>query len=181
MKRIFFYTSIFLLIIYSCSSNKPKNIKNKDVPNWYLNPPKIEGKYVGVGDAKRPQISLSKTVATTRAMAEISRIVETQMTTMLKNYLQASGLGENATALEFTEDVTKSVSSSTLQGCQVERTEIIDGRVFVMAVYDFEEAKLKAKQAIEIESKRDEALFNEFKARQGFEALEQEINNLEKF
>ena len=114
-------------------------------------------------------------------MAEISRIVETQMTTMLKSYLQASGLGENATALEFTEDVTKSVSSSTLQGCQVEKTEIIDGRVFVMAVYDFEEAKLKAKQAIEIESKRDEALFNEFKARQGFEALEEEINKLEKF
>ena len=43
---------------------------------------------------QRPQISLSKTVATTRAMAEISRIVETQMTTMLKSYLQASGLGE---------------------------------------------------------------------------------------
>ena len=77
MKRIFFYTSILFLILYSCSSNKPKNIKNKDVPDWYLNPPKIEGKYVGVGDAKRPQISLSKTVATTRAMAEISRIVET--------------------------------------------------------------------------------------------------------
>ena len=82
-------------------------------------------------------------------MAEISRIVETQMTTMLKSYLQASGLSENASALEFTEDVTKSVSSSILQGCQVEKTEIIGGRVFVMAVYDFEEAKLKAKQAIE--------------------------------
>ena len=181
MKRISFYSSILLLILYSCSSNKPKNIKNKDVPDWYLLPPKIEGKYVGVGDAKRPQISLSKTVATTRAMAEISRMVETQMSTMLKSYLQASGLGENASALEFTEDVTKSVSASTLQGCQVEKTEIIDSRVFVMAVYDSDEAKLKAKQAIEIESKRDEALFNEFKARQGFEALEQEINKLEKF
>ena len=99
MKRISFYTSILFLILYSCSSNKPKNIKNKDVPDWYLNPPKIEGKYVGVGDAKRPQISLSKTVATTRAMAEISRIVETQMTTMLKSYLQASGLGENASCI----------------------------------------------------------------------------------
>ena len=90
-------------------------------------------------------------------------------------------MGENATALEFTEDITKSVSSSKLQGCQVEKTEIIDSRVFVMAVYDSDEAKLKAKQAIEIESKIDEALFNEIKARQGFEALEQEINELEKF
>ena len=52
---------------------------------------------------------------------------------------------------------------------------------FVMVVYDFEEAKLKAKQAIEIESRRDEALFNEFKARKGLEALEQEIKKLEKF
>ena len=181
MKRISFYSSILLLILFSCSSNKPKNIKSKDVPDWYLLPPKIEGKYIGVGDAKRPQISLSKTVATTRAMAEISRMVETQMSTMLKSYLQASGLGENASAVEFTEDVTKSVSASTLQGCQVEKTEIIGGRVFVMVVYDFEEAKLKAKQAIEIEAKKDEALFNEFKARQGFEALDQELNKLEQF
>ena len=38
----------------------------------------------------------------------------------------------------------------------MEKTEIIDGRVFVMVVYDFEEAKLKAKQAVEIELKREE-------------------------
>ena len=50
-----------------------------------------------------------------------------------------------------------------------------------MVVYDIEEAKLKAKQAVEIELKRDEALFNEFKARQGFEALDQELNKLEQF
>ena len=181
MKRISFYSSILLLILYSCSSNKPKNIKNKDVPDWYLLPPKIEGKYIGVGDAKRPQISLSKTVATTRAMAEISRMVETQMSTMLKSYLQASGLGENASAVEFTEDVTKSVSASTLQGCQVEKTEIIGGRVFVMVVYDFEEAKLKAKQAIEVEAKKDKTLFIESKVRQEFEALDQELNKLEQF
>ena len=44
-EEIFLYQ--FYFNSYSCSSNKPKNIKNKDVPDWYLNPPKIEGKYVG--------------------------------------------------------------------------------------------------------------------------------------
>ena len=53
MKRISFYSSILLLILFSCSSNKPKNIKSKDVPDWYLNPPKIEGKYVGVRRCKK--------------------------------------------------------------------------------------------------------------------------------
>ena len=42
-----------------------------------FNAPKIKRKCIGVGDEKRPQISLSMTVAATKSIAEISRIVET--------------------------------------------------------------------------------------------------------
>ena len=181
MKKILLGTISVFIYLAGCASTNSKPVKEKDVPDWYLNPPKIEGKFIGVGDAQRPQISLSKTVATTRAKAEISRAVETKMSTMIKSYLQASGMGANASAVEFTEDVTKSVSSTTLKGCQIEKTEISNGRVFVMVVYDAEKAKAEAKKAVEAEAKKDEALYNEFKAVQGFDALNEEIDNMETY
>ena len=115
--------SVFgLLLLAGCAGSK--SASKSDVPDWYLNPPKYEDRFVGVGDALRPQLSLSKTVATARAKAEVSRALETKMSTMVKSYLQASGLGADASALEFTEDVTKSVSSTTLKGCTIDKTEI---------------------------------------------------------
>ena len=55
--------------------------------------------------------------------------------------------GRKCNALEFTEDVTKSVSSSTLQDIKWKKQNY-RGRVFVMAVYDFKEAKLSIKRQL---------------------------------
>ena len=102
------------------------------MPDWYLNPPKYEGLFVGVGDALRPQMSLSKKVATNRARVEISEAVATEVKSVLKDYMQASGIGSEASALEFTESGSKSLSNKVLNGSIIEKTEIKDGRVFVM-------------------------------------------------
>ena len=169
--------SVFgLLLLAGCAGSK--SASKSDVPDWYLNPPKYEDRFVGVGDALRPQLSLSKTVATARAKAEVSRALETKMNTMVKSYLQASGLGADASALEFTEDVTKSVSSTTLKGCIIDKTEIKKGRVFVMVTYDATEARMQAKEATRNAAKKQEALYNEFKASQGFDALDKEIEGM---
>tara|TARA_B100000809_G_C14916558_1_gene451843 strand:+ start:217 stop:753 length:537 start_codon:yes stop_codon:yes gene_type:complete len=163
-----------LLILGGCAGTKPAS--QKDVPDWYLNPPKYENKFVGVGDALKPQLSLAKSVATTRARAEVSKAMKETVSSIVNSYLQASGMGADASAVEFTEDVTKSVSSNTLSGCVIDRTEIIDGRVFVMVTYDVNEARIQTKNAMRNSAKKDEALYNEFKARQGFDALDKEID-----
>ena len=170
-------TMLGLVILTGCASTKVAS--ESDVPDWYLNPPKYEDRFVGVGDAHRPQMSLSKSQATARAMAEVSRALETKMSTMVKSFLQASGVGTDASALEFTEDVTKSVSSTTLKGCTIDKTEIKKGRVFVLVTYDASEARMQAKEATRNAAKKQEALYNEFKAKQGFEALDKEIDSME--
>ena len=170
-------TMFGLVFFAGCAGTKVAS--ESDVPDWYLNPPKYEDRFVGVGDALRPQMSLSKTVATTRAKAEISRALETKVSTMVKSFLQASGMGADASALEFTEDVTKSVSSTTLKGCTIDRTEIKNGRVFVMVTYDATEARMQAKEATRNAAKKKETLYNEFKAKQGFDALDKEIDGME--
>ena len=179
MKSITSYSLVIFLFFYGCASTPKTTMpKQKDVPDWYLSPPKYEDKFIGVGDAQRPQMSLSKTVATTRAKAEIVRAVEEKMSTLVKDYMQASGVGSDASAIEFNESVTKAVSSKTLQGATIEKTEIINGRVFVMVIYDSQKAISAAKEATRSAAKKEEALYNEFKANQGFENLDAELENL---
>ena len=46
--------SVFgLLLLAGCAGSK--SASKSDVPDWYLNPPKYEDRFVGVGDALRPQ------------------------------------------------------------------------------------------------------------------------------
>ena len=46
--------SVATIIFFGGAGSKNKPLNNKDLPEWYLNPPKLEDKFVGVGDALRP-------------------------------------------------------------------------------------------------------------------------------
>ena len=171
-------TLIAMLIFFGCAGSKPKPLSNKDLPEWYLNTPKFEDKFVGVGDALRPQFNLSKQVATERARVEVARVVEPTVNSALNDHMQASGMGAEAGATEFTESVSKSLVNTTLKGCTIEKTEIFKDRVFVMVTYDANKAREEAKAAARSEAKKEESLYNEFKARQAFDALDQAIDRI---
>ena len=159
-----------MLFMVICSSS---------VPKWYLNPPMSEDVFYGVGDANRPQKALSKKVATARARDEVANAVEVKVSTMLKDFMQASGIGEDASALEFNESVSKHVAQVSMKGCVVSKTFIAeDGTMYVMVKYPVGSAKEEAVKKAKDELKKQEALYNEFKARQGFEALEKELNSM---
>ena len=175
------YKHVLLLIdtmvmFIGCAGSKTKPLNNKDLPEWYLNPPKFEDKFVGVGDALRPQFNLSKQVATERARVEVARAVETTVNSALNDHMQASGMGSDASATEFTESVSKSLVNTTLKGCVIENTEIFNYRVFVIVTYDANKAREEAKATARLEAKKEEALYNEFKARQAFDSLDKAID-----
>jgi len=109
MYKKYFLPIIAIFIFIGCAGSKTKPLSNKDLPDWYLNPPKFEDKFVGVGDALRPQFNLSKQVATERARVEVARAVETTVNSALNDHMQASGMGAEASATEFTESVSKSL------------------------------------------------------------------------
>lgn len=161
---------IVLMLLAGCSSS---------IPDWYTEPPQTNDVFYGVGDAKRPQQALSKKVATARARDEVAQAVEVKVSTMLKDFMQSSGIGENASALEFNESVSKHVAQVSMQGCIISETFIAkDGTVYVMVQYPIKQAKEETLKKAKEEIKNHEALFNEFKARQGFEALEKELNSI---
>lgn len=87
--------------------------------------------------------------------------------------MQESGLGENAQALEFSENTSVAISDNVLQGAIPDKYfKANDGTVYVRVSY----AKDNVDKALVNSVKREEALYNEFKATQAFGRLEKKTS-----
>jgi len=174
MKKIIF-CFLISLTISGCGSSKPNVGQSGDSPSWFLMPPTSSSYLYGVGMGKKQNPSLSKKTATARARAELSQAVSVKVTTMMKDFMQESGIGENAQALEFTESVTKQVSNNVLNGSVIKKAySAKDGTIYIMVELSLESVKNETLNS----ARKEEALFNEFKANQGFDELEKTLNNM---
>jgi len=88
--------------------------ESRDMPKWSLERPVAEGIIYGVGQAKKQNPSLAKTVAAQRAREEVAAAVKIKVESLVKDFMQESGVGERAGALEFTQAVSKGVTDATL-------------------------------------------------------------------
>ncbi len=182
-KRIFAVAMGLMFLItlnlQNCASSRSGSSEESnlpDAPEWFLVQPQAEDAIYGVGMAKKQNPSLARNTAIARARDDVAGQVEVKVSNMLKDFMQESGVGENAQALEFTQSVSKQVTDISLQGCQV--LEVYpgrDGTFYALVEYPLDALR----QSTLTEAQKEEALYNEFKAQQGFEALQQEIENLE--
>ena len=166
-----------LLLVVGCGSTKPHS--KSDVPKWYLNPPQDKNKFYAVGDAMRPQLNLSKKIATSRARDELARQIKTEVRSKLNDYQKASGLGMDAEASEFNEYVSGNVVNMSLEYSVIEETDVRDGRVFVMVSWDAKAAAKAAKESARNSAKRDNAYRSELEARNAFDRLDDAIDKIE--
>lgn len=89
---------------------------------------------VGIGTAKLASLQQSRTVAATRARAEISRQMNTVIQDMVRDY-QASSELDPGSALSFQENITVALSKSTLTGASVvEEDRDSEGNVWAVVM-----------------------------------------------
>ena len=166
------------LSLHQCASSRSGSTEASnlpDAPEWFLVQPQAEDALYGVGVAKKQNPSLARNTAIARARDDVAGQVNIKVSSMLKDFMQESGVGENAQALEFTQSVTKQVADISLQGCKVK--EVYpgrDGSFYALVEYPLSSLRQSAMS----EAQKQEALYNEFKAQQGFEALEKELEKL---
>ncbi|MCF7802996.1 MAG: LPP20 family lipoprotein [Candidatus Marinimicrobia bacterium] len=170
---------VFSISLQNCGSSRSGSTEEspmKDVPEWFLVQPEAEDAIYGVGSAKKQNPSLARKSAIARARDDIASQVQTKVSSMLKDFMQESGVGENAQALEFTQSVSKQVVDISLEGSKVKEVyPAKDGTFYALVEYPLESLR----QSTLSEAQKQEALYNEFKAQQGFDALKEEINNME--
>ncbi|MBS1271431.1 MAG: hypothetical protein MAGBODY4_00562 [Candidatus Marinimicrobia bacterium] len=167
------------LSLQQCGSSRSGSTEEsamKDAPEWFLVQPQAEDAIYGVGMAKKQNPSLARKAAIARARDDIASQVQTKVQSMLKDFMQESGVGETAQALEFTSSVSKQVTDLSLQGSKVKEVyPAKDGTLYALVEYPLESLR----QSTLSEAQKQEALYNEFKAQQGFEDLKKEIESIE--
>ena len=108
---------------------------------------------------------MAKDVAETRARGKVAAAIETKVSLVVYDFMQESGIGGDARALEFNEVVSKQVVDQVMQGCKVIDRELMkDGNRavhYVLMEYALASAISAAKSAV----RDQEAMFNEFKTR----------------
>ena len=181
MKRVLMMGTFVgaLLILEGCAakmeSGTTESRESRDVPEWATSRPSMEGMIYGVGQARKQNPSLAKNVAAQRARDEVAAAVNIRVESLVKDFMQESGVGERAEALEFTQSVSKGVADATLTGAMIKETYLArDGTYFVLVEYSLDQARRAAIES----ARKEEALWNEFKAGQGFDALEAELDKL---
>ena len=115
-----------MLTFFGCAS-KPKPVlpaNERGVPNYFPDfvkkavknaPPDV---LIGIGTANLASLSQSRTLAANRARAEISRQMNTIVEDMIRDYQASSEIDRDA-ALSFQENITVSLSKSTLTGSAI--------------------------------------------------------------
>jgi len=157
---------------------KPK-AKMKDIPEWYPNPPMAEDAIYEASDAAKQSMGLAKEAADARARDAVSRTIEVKVSNMLKNFMQESGIGADAEALEFTSSVSKQVSNNVLNGARIVKREMkTEGAMY--HAYSLAEYNLNSLIQETVDAaKKQKALYNEAKANLSFDDLEKEIQKLD--
>jgi len=157
--------------------------ETKCVPEWVLSPPSAEDGLYGTGLAKMQNPALTKKAADNRARDEVVLAIQGKVQTMMKDFMQETGLGEEGQSLQFAQSVSKAIGSSVMQGCKIVKRKVCpDGTWYSLALWPMglsETLKKDIAQQTKKQAQKEAALYNEFKATKAFEALDMEMDKLD--
>jgi hypothetical protein len=113
------------------AGKKDKTPPPPQMPSWFLTPPDGCGGGSAVFDINMREIS--KIEADTNARAELTRQIQTQVSTMVTQTFQKStGPGGGTNASANTDAVTKSATDVALLGARAVSSEVLDGHLYLL-------------------------------------------------
>ena len=165
--------TVTFFVISGCATSRRIDITG--IPNFYLNPPSADDAMYGVGDARMSSLSTSRTIALSRARDDIARQVEVLVKSVITDYAQEAGAGNNRQAIEFTETVSRQLVEVTLCGLKTKEVAVgKTGSVYAMVEYPINSLILAANETF---IRNQAAAFAEFNADEALEMLDLELDN----
>jgi len=167
-----------MLSLWGCSGGNSQRSGSTEStttsePDWWYNPASDKTDFLGFGQSKKQNPSLAQKVATQRARQNVSDQVKSQVTSEIRDFMSESGIGESAQAIEFSENTTTNVSNNSMSGSTPDKYfKAKDGTVYIRVSFP----KDAVDKALLNSAKREEALYNEFKATQAFDRLEKKVS-----
>ena len=155
------------------------NVPNKfaGAPMWVLDPTS-EGGVAAVGSAQTSPggMQFQRTEALANARDELARTLSVKVKNMVKNFAQATGVGDAQTFEKVASQVSKQVANQTLSGSKQKAIWIAnDGELFILVVLDPESVKAAASSSVKTSLKNEEALWQQFQSKSALDSLDKEF------
>ena len=183
MKRTGIVLSILLtvmLIASSASTPAAEPVveeppKRRDLPQFFLVPPVYEDQIVGLGMAKMSSDNISRTTAIARARTDIAYQMDTRVESMLTDYFQEAGSGDDTQTITFIESISKQITNIDLQNAKtVEVYPAEDGTWYAMVTYPIRELITEVDNLF---ARNETAAFAEFKADEALRRLDASLDD----
>lgn len=188
MKRTLFtiltIVSLTLMLAMAGCGKKVKKIDNvlleeefEHAPDWVLTEYKGE-KLSAVGSARigKGGIQFARTEAMTNARSELARQVTVKVRGLVNIFAQHTGIGNDQTLDAFSRQVSKLVTDEILSGSREKDIWISPSSdIYVLAVLEKTKIKESVRRHVISGYQQDSAKWQEFKAKNGNEELDEEI------
>lgn len=148
-----------------------------NAPKWVMSP-QMEGGLAATGSAKMSKagMSFTRTAAMANGRDELARMMNVKVKNMVKNFTQATGIGDDETVERVASNVSKQVTKQVLSGSRMKDSWISpSSELYVFIVLDPTAAAEAVKQSVQTSYKNEKALWQQFQAKKAQEELDAEI------
>jgi len=179
VRKILVIAALSTLVVGCGGSKTTKGANDAGLPDWVMNPVKEAGYLFGAGIAEQSSPQLAIETADLRAKKEIAKALSQRVATLMKDFMSQVSIGEEAERTEFVQSILKLITDVELNGCTIEKRENKDGKYYSLAKYPLDIGMRSMVQGLIRNSlSSNEALRAAFEAKQGFDELDKELQNL---
>ena len=149
-----------------------------NAPVWVLNP-SVEKGLAALGSAKigNAGMQFARTEALANGRDELARIMSVKVSNMVKNFSQATGLGNSQTVDKVASQVSKQIASEVLSGSRQKDMWVSpSGDVYILVVVAISLIKQTVKDGIESSYKNDAALGQQWQAKNAQDELSKKVD-----
>ena len=181
-----FNLSLVLLAIAAlslgCGGKTASKGNSLGLPEWFQALPEDPNYIFAVATSTSRDLQMSVNKAKQQGRVDIAQQMETKVKSMIKQFNEEVGLGEDAEFLSQTTEVSKSVTSKVLNGSKARKVETVKEGEIIYRSYVLMEMPIgSANTALMDSIKKQQNMYTRFRASQGFQELEGEIDKYDQF
>lgn len=158
--------------------------ENPIAPDWYLNLPTDPNNFYSVAEAVSNSLQFAADRAKDLARVELANQFQVKITGLFKQFREEIGAPEEAELLQLAMAVSKSVVSEAINGSKLVKQEVREkgnGKKLYQAFVLLEMGIGEANTTLVSKVKANNRLYTQFRASKGFQELEKEVEEYEKW
>ncbi|MCK9491981.1 MAG: LPP20 family lipoprotein [Sulfurimonas sp.] len=152
-------------------------VENVLAPQWAC-VPMVEGAYAGVGIAAKSAAGMGhmRRVALANGRSDLAQQIKAQVKDKVETFTRTTGVGDSEVVDQVNTAVSKQVAKVDLAGSKgVDMWTAPSGAIYMLVTVPEATVNGEVKQAVKTSFKNDEALWQQFQAKNALEGLEKEF------